>query len=70
MRKRDRMRAGDVTLLTSWNYPLAQVTPFGKEIIISVFHEKGQQIGPSLAISRRLARMLAKRINQALDASK
>ena len=68
MRKRDRMRSGGVVCLTSWNYPRAQVTPVGKEVMIAVFHQKGR-LGEGFTISRRLARMLAKRINQALDAS-
>ena len=68
MRKRDRMRSGGVVCLTSWNYPRAQVTPVGKEINIFMLREKGKP-GISLWVSRRLARMLAKRINQALDAS-
>ena len=69
MRKRDRMRSGGTVWLTSFNYPKSEVMTIGKEVTIGIFMKKGET-GFGFTISRRLARMLAKRINQALDASK
>lgn len=69
MRKRDRIRSGGVIWLTSHRHPRASIMAIRNEISVAVFHEKGKD-GFSFKISRRLARMLAKRINQALDASK
>lgn len=68
MRKRDRMRSGSVLYLTGWNYPKANITPIGKDIDICIFREKDKP-GFGFKIERRFARMLAKRINQALEES-
>ena len=68
MRKRDRMRQGGLTVCTSFGYPRAEITPIGEEICVCLYPEAGRQ-DVVFWVDRRLARMLAKRINQALDAS-